>query len=146
MRARPSREKPVVAGEGCSARASTTPTEAKTTLRQASADAASKRRRDRPLVLKSLLVLQRLIDQLLQRRLDLLAFRRGLLQQHEEHVLLRVDHEAAAAGAVPFQFAELAGRGRLGVAGIGAHPDAQPVAESIAGKIEIVAVDARIRT
>src|SRR5690242_2456362 len=49
-------------------------------------------------------VLHGFIDQLLQRPLDALAFARSLLQQHEEHVLLAVDHEVAAAGAVPFQF------------------------------------------
>src|SRR5579864_7196259 len=55
-------------------------------------------------------VLHRFIDQLLQGALDALALGRRLLQQHEEHVLLAVDHEIAAGGAVPFQFAEIAGR------------------------------------
>src|SRR5689334_21154745 len=37
------------------------------------------------------LVLQRFIDYLLQRPLDALAFRRRLLQHHEEQILLAVD-------------------------------------------------------
>src|ERR1700761_5131034 len=51
-------------------------------------------------------VLQGLIDHLLDCRLDLLPLRRRLLEQHEEHVLFAVDYEIAAAGAIPFQFAE----------------------------------------
>src|SRR5271166_4270651 len=90
-------------------------------------------------------VLQRLIDQLLHRRLDDLALRRRLLQQHEEHVLLAIDHEIAAAGTIPFQFAERAGRRRLGVPGIGAHAKAEPEAEAVAREIEIVAFHARAR-
>ena len=37
----------------------------------------------------------------------MLAFRRRLLKQHEEHVLLGVDHHIAAAGAVPDKKASL---------------------------------------
>ena len=67
---------------------------------EARAPPKAARRRTKPSVL------HRFIDQPLHRRLDALALRRRLLQQHEEHVLLAVDHEIAAAGAVPFQFAE----------------------------------------
>src|SRR5580704_8383067 len=87
-------------------------------------------------------VLHRLIDQPLDHRLNLLAFRRRLLQQYEEHVFLAVNCEIAAAGAVPFQFAKRARRRRLGVAGIGAHPEAEPEAETVARKIEEVTADA----
>src|SRR2546430_17140717 len=54
-------------------------------------------------------VLQRFIDELLEGPLDTLAFRRRLLKQREEHVLLGVDQHIAAAGAVPDKksFAEL---------------------------------------
>src|ERR1700722_9305882 len=88
-------------------------------------------------------VLQRLIDHLLHCRLDLLPLRRGLLQQHEEHVLFGVDHEIATAGAVPFQLAERPRRRRLGVARIGANAKTEPEAETIAGKIEVIARHAR---
>src|SRR3954451_13841834 len=86
-------------------------------------------------------VLHRFIDQLLQRRLDALALRGGLLHQDDEHVLLAVDDEIAAGGAVPFQFAERARRRRLCNAGIGAHREAEAVAEPIARKIEIIPRD-----
>src|SRR6478736_4000971 len=104
-----------------------------------SASAAMARRRERPSVL------HRFIDQLLYRLLNRLTLRRRLLQQHEKHVLLAVDHEIAAAGAVPFQFAQRTRRWRLGVAGIGANRKTEPEAEAIAGEIEIVAPDARAR-
>src|SRR5258707_5701802 len=53
-------------------------------------------------------VLQRFIDELLEGPLDTLAFRRRLFKQHEEHVLLEVDHHhIAAAGAVPDKKASL---------------------------------------
>jgi len=39
------------------------------------------------------------MDDLLEGPLDTMAFRRRLLKQHEEHVLLGVDHHIAAAGA-----------------------------------------------
>src|SRR5205814_10389801 len=84
-------------------------------------------------------VLHRFIDQLLDCLLDRLALRGRLLQQHEKHVLLAVDHEIAAAGAVPFQFAERTRRRRLGVAGIGADCETEPEAEAIVGEIEEVA-------
>src|SRR3954451_19078749 len=83
-------------------------------------------------------VLHRFIDQLLQRRLDALALRGGLLHQDDEHVLLAVDDEIAAGGAVPFQFAERARRRWFCNAGIGAHREAAAVAQSIARKIEII--------
>src|SRR5262245_35692328 len=66
------------------------------------------------------LVLHRFIDKLLQGPLDALTFRRRLLQDHEEHLLLAVDHHVAAAGAVPFQFAERSRRRRFCVTWIGA--------------------------
>src|SRR3979411_1010715 len=91
-------------------------------------------------------VLHRFIDQLLYCLLDRLALRGCLLQQHEKHVLLAVDHEIAAAGAVPFQFAQRAGSRRLGVAGIGAHSQTESEAETITGEIEMVAFNARTRT
>src|SRR5215471_177624 len=65
-------------------------------------------------------VLHCLIDQLLQRPLHALALAWCLFQQDEEHVLLGIDHKIAAGSAVPFQFADIAGRRRLGVARIGA--------------------------
>src|ERR1700722_9496442 len=81
-------------------------------------------------------ILHRFVDQLLQRRLDAHALAGGLLQQHEEHVLPAVDHEIAAAGAVPFQLAERARRRRLGYARFGAHAKAQPVTEAIPREIK----------
>src|SRR5258708_31934589 len=71
-------------------------------------------------------VLHRFIDQLLQRALDALALGRRLLQQHEEHVLLAVDHEIAAGGAIPFQFAERTRRRRFCIARIGTHRKTKP--------------------
>src|ERR1700739_3758107 len=87
-------------------------------------------------------VLHRLIDQLLHHRLDLLALRRRLFQEHEEHVLLAVDCEIPAPGAAPFQLAERAGRRRFGVAGIGAYAEAEPEPEPVARKVEEVAIHA----
>src|SRR3954471_3460440 len=78
------------------------------------------------------LILQCLVDELLQRGLDALALRGGLLHQDEEQVLLAVDDKIAAAGAVPFQFAERAGRRRFGIAGVGADAEAEPEAEPVA--------------
>src|ERR1700712_229186 len=86
-------------------------------------------------------ILHRLIDQLLQRRLDALALRGRLFHQDEEHVLLAVDDEIAAAGAVPFQFAERARRRRFGDAGIGAYAEAETVAEPVAREIEVIPRD-----
>src|ERR1700681_2478416 len=110
------------------------------TARTRSASAAARlRRRVKPSVL------HRFIDQLLRRPLDALTLRGRLLQQHEKHVLLAVDHEIAAAGAVPFQFAERAGRRRFCISRIGAHREAEPETEAVAGKVEIVAWDAGLR-
>src|SRR5262245_8529284 len=78
-------------------------------------------------------VRQRFIDEQLERALDALTLRRRLLQQHEEHLLLGINHHVAAAGAVPFQLTERSRRRRLGVAGIGAHGKPQPHAKSVAG-------------
>src|SRR6185437_8974044 len=90
-------------------------------------------------------VLHRFIDQLLDRLLDALPLRRRLLHQHEKHVLFAVDDEVAAAGAVPFQLAKRTRRRWFCVAGIGADAKAEPEAETIAGEIEIVAIDPRVR-
>src|SRR5258706_9849929 len=79
-------------------------------MRSASA-AAKPRRRAKPSVL------HRFIDELLEGPLDALAFRRRLLKQHEEHVLLAVNHHIAAACAVPFQFAQRSRRRRLPLPG-----------------------------
>src|SRR5581483_9587315 len=87
-------------------------------------------------------LLHRLIDQQLHSPLDALTLARRLLHQHEEHVLLGIDDEIAAARAVPFQLADVAGRRRFGVAGIGPHRQSKPEAETIAGEIEVVALDA----
>src|SRR5262245_45157208 len=57
--------------------------------KMASAAAARQRR-------ALLSVRQRFIDQQLERALDALTFRRRLLQQHEEHLLLLIDHHVAA--------------------------------------------------
>src|SRR5438270_2252168 len=84
-------------------------------------------------------VLHGFIDQLLDGLLDALPLRGRLLQQHEKHVLLAVDHEIAAAGAVPFEFAERARRRRLGIAGIGAHAQTKPEAKPVAGEIQKIA-------
>src|SRR4051812_48092443 len=92
------------------------------------------------LQVKGFSILHRLIDQLLQRRLDTLALRGGLLHQDEKHVLVAVDHKIAAAGAVPFQLADRAGRRRLCIAGLGAHAEAEPEAEAVTRKIEVVAL------
>src|SRR3979409_1988591 len=97
-----------------------------------SASAATRRRREIPSVL------HRFIDQLLYRLLDRLALRGRLLQQHEEHVVLAVDHEIAAAGAVPFQLAERAWRRRFGIARIGAHRKTEAETEAVTRKVEIV--------
>src|SRR5712692_9564942 len=102
-----------------------------------SASAAAKlQRRAKPSVL------HRFIDQLLYCLLDRLALRGRLLEQDEKHVLLAVDHEITATGAVPLQFAERARRRRLGVAGIGANRETEPEAKAVPGEIEIVAPDA----
>src|ERR1700688_394725 len=107
------------------------------TIRSASAE--TPHRRVKPSVL------HRFIDQLLYGLLNALALRGRLLQQHEKHVLLAVDHKIAAAGAIPFQLPQRSRRRRLGVAGIGAHRETEPEAEAIAGEIEVVAPDARTR-
>src|SRR6202035_5790633 len=88
-------------------------------------------------------VLHRLIDQSLHRRLDLLPLGWGLLQQHEKHVLLAVDHEQAAAGTVPLYLAQRSRRRRLRIPRVGTHAKTEPEAETIAREIEIVALDAR---
>src|SRR5260221_11195394 len=98
-------------------------------MRSASA-AAKPRRRAKPSVL------HRFIDELLEGPLDALAFRRRLLKHHEENVLLAIDHHIAAAGTVPFQFAQRSRRRWLGVAGIGAHGKPKPHAEAVPGEIE----------
>src|SRR6516162_340274 len=100
--------------------------------RQASA-AAMRTRRKAPSILHGF------IDELLQRPLDALALARRLLHQHEEHVLLAVDHEIAAGGAVPFQFAEIARRRRSGVARIGPDRETEAKAKAVAREVEIVA-------
>src|SRR2546430_8749453 len=81
-------------------------------------------------------VLHRFIDQLLDCLLDRLALRGRLLQQDEKHALLAVDHEIAAAGAVPLQFAERARRRPLGVARTGADRQTEPAPEAVAWTIE----------
>src|ERR1700737_4826638 len=90
-------------------------------------------------------VLQRFINQLLYFALDSLPLGRSLLQQDEKHILLAIDDKIAAAGAVPFQLAERAGRRWLGVPRIGAHAKTQTKAKTIARKIVIVARHARAR-
>src|SRR5260370_41611782 len=90
-------------------------------------------------------VLHRFIDQLLYCLLDRLALRRRLLQQHEKHVLLAVDHEITAAGAVPFQFAERARRRGFRVPRVGAHGKSESKTKTLAGEIEVVAADAGTR-
>src|ERR1700694_2471783 len=105
------------------------------TTRSASAAATRHRR-------VKLSILHRFIDQLLYCLLDRLALRRRLLQQHEKHVLLAVDHEITAAGAVPFQFAERARRRGFRVPRVGAHGKSEPKTKTVAGEIEVVAPDA----
>src|SRR3982074_1559580 len=109
------------------------------TTRSASAAATRHRR-------VKLSILHRFIDQLLYCLLDRLALPGRLLQQHKKHILLAVDHEIAATGAIPFQFAQRTRRRRLGIAGTGANRETEPEAEAIAGKIEVVAPDAGTRT
>src|SRR3979490_1034613 len=101
--------------------------------------AKTQRRRAKPSVL------HRFIDQLLYCLLDRLALRRRLLQQHEKHVLLAVDHEITAAGAVPFQFAERARRRGFRVPRVGSHGKSEPKTKTVAGEIEVVAADAGTR-
>src|SRR3954451_5353739 len=84
---------------------------------------------------------QRVVDDLLQRRLDAGPLGWRIFQKNKEHVAGRIDHEIGAAGAVPFDLADRAGRRRHRLARIGT--DAKPVAEpkAVARKIEIVAFD-----
>src|SRR5258706_2976326 len=90
-------------------------------------------------------VLQRFIHQLLYFALDPLPFRGSLLQQDEQHVLPGIDDEVAAAGAVPFQFAERPRRRRFGVAGIGANAKTQAETKPVAREIIEVARHAGLR-
>src|SRR3982074_1447240 len=109
------------------------------TTRSASAAATRHRR-------VKLSILHRFIDQLLYCLWDRLSLPGRLLQQHKKHILLAVDHEIAATGAVPFQFAQRTRRRRLGGAGVGANREAEPETEAIPGKIKVVAPDAGTRT
>src|ERR1700681_715658 len=132
------REKPAGTDGDDSARPAFGRPTATARTRSASA-AATLRRRAKPSVL------HRFIDQLLRRPLDALTLRGRLLQQHEKHVLLAVDHEITATSAVPFQFAQRARRRRLCIPRIGANRETETEAEAIAGEIEVVAPDAGTR-
>ena len=57
---------------------------------------------------------------LLEDRQNAAALGLRLLHQDVEHVEFRIDAEISAAAAVPFQFADRAGRRRFRIAGIGA--------------------------
>src|SRR3954447_21528382 len=83
-------------------------------------------------------ILHCFINQPFQFRLDALALRRGLLHQDDEQVLLAVDDEIAAGGAVPFQLTKRTRRRRFCNAGIGAHRKPEAVTETVAREIEII--------
>src|ERR1700685_4658072 len=125
-------EKPAKIGAGVSALPASGRPVASATIRSPSA-AKPRHHRENPSVL------HRFIDQFLHHRLYLLPLGRGLLQQYEKHVLLVVDHEKAAAGAVPFDLAQRARRRRLRIARIGADAETEPETKAIAGEIEKVA-------
>src|SRR5262249_2051583 len=66
------------------------------------------------------------------------------LRHHEvDHVELGIDAEIGAAAAVPLEFANRTRRWRFCLSRIGAHGEAVAVAVAIAGKIKVVASDAR---
>src|SRR5258708_1533440 len=88
---------------------------------------------------------KRVVNDLLQRYLNVHAPRWGVFHQNEKHVLGAVDHKIDAGGAVPFDLAERARRRRHRVAGIGADAEAIAKSETVAGVIEIVARDPRPR-
>src|ERR1700730_8872710 len=135
MRASPSNEKLRTAGGGDSAWDSHPVRAANRTA----IAAATQSRNAAPSVLHGF------IDQLLDGLLDALPFCRRLFQEHEEHVLLAVDHEITAAGAVPFEFSERAWRRWFCIPRIGADTETEPEAKTVAGEIEIIALHARPR-
>src|SRR5579871_4241227 len=51
-------------------------------------------------------LLQRVVDDLLDRGVDMLPPRGRILHHHEEHVLGTVDHNIAPGGAIPLELAE----------------------------------------
>src|SRR4029077_11410488 len=86
---------------------------------------------------------ERVVDELLHVDFNVPPPGWRILQQHEEHVLLWIDHDIGAGGTVPFELARRARRRRHGIAGIGAYAKAIAETKSVAGIIEIVAGDAR---
>src|SRR5258708_39000259 len=90
-------------------------------------------------------LLKGVVNDLLQRDLDVHAAGWGVLHHNEKHVLGPIDHEIHSGGAVPFDLTERARRRRHRIAGIGA--DAETIAESktVTGIVEIIARDARPR-
>ena len=92
------------------------------------------------------LFFERVIDQFLEGRGDACAFLLGLLHEDVEHVQFRIDPEVSAAAAVPFQFADRAGRRRFRISRFGANRKAIAVTKAIARKIEIVPHDAGARS
>src|SRR5271167_2669673 len=84
-------------------------------------------------------LLERVVDDLLDRGIDMHPPRGRILHHHEEHVFSAVDHDIASRGAIPFELAERARRHRRGEAGIDANAEAVAVAKAVAGIIVDVA-------
>src|SRR6266576_4042716 len=91
-------------------------------------------------------LLERVVNDLLQCYLNMQADGRAILHHNEKHVLGAIDHEVDAGGAVPFDLPERARRRRHSVTGIGADAEAIAKSETVAGVVEIVALDARVRS
>src|SRR6266403_3669214 len=90
-------------------------------------------------------LLKRVVNDLLQRYLNVHAPGWRVFHHNEKHVLGAVDHDIDPGGAVPFDLAERAGRRRHRIAGIGADAETIAESETVAGIVEIVARDARPR-
>src|SRR5579871_2668759 len=91
-------------------------------------------------------LLQRVVDDLLDRGVDMLPPRGRILHHHEEHVLGTVDHNIAPGGAIPLELAEGTRRDRCIEAGTDADAETIAEAKAIAGVIVDIARDARART
>src|SRR6185437_14277181 len=106
---------------GVSARAPVSPSAAR--LASEKISSAMKTRR-----LNGPSLLQRFIDQFLERLLNALTLGRCHLHQQKRHLLLGIDDEIRAARAVPLQLAEIAGWRRLGISRI--RPDTEAEAKT----------------
>src|SRR5438309_7381904 len=74
------------------------------------------------------LLLERAVDQVLQRGADAAALRDGLRHEHHEHVFLRIDPKGCAGRAGPVHLAD--GSLHRADAGLGAHGEAKPKAKA----------------